>query len=621
MPITIPIEGGGEPPRIPIQSCARSAVEIRDVARDRAISGITVTGTSFSASRQSTEIAKTVPTAAISGINIVNGIRDRHVSAIEVLTGESFIILVDILQEALSGSMLGQFGQTEINAKLMVDGDELAIKSFSFQVPTGRLGSILNIVLADPNPTPVPVRATVMFYLVVHIDGDDVFHVLLNNGNLQERDYKITISGNKPGDEVTFGALDVLSDKFSLAPRRPVTMYDPRRVRIDDVRTDSENAIRDESGRTIMPVIEPVNGLTMKRILNRAYTNVGGYSGISLLSQLPSWNALMSNALNDQVGMGFTSVITNIPDYKVRRADFTIEGGWHDGALPVVAMYAPVYFVTGSILFIIDVDRPLPFAANPHTIWLSAHKSLSERAEYKPDANAVILTYQYSDNDPDEDPRRVSRVVFKTERQNPSGLNEGQPGFVEIETRTETIEWYFTDEPDVVLASYPSRINIITEMTIVWAIRDPDTSVVLDEVIQNRRVVHREETNYTYDGELETGHTREVFAAVTVSEEWATIPVLIEREACKIYWKDDPYNVGAKVQDRMTLEITGRCYLSNEDETIFDSSGELLIVRKIPALLAQASGFVESDMVLSDMVPIKTVRETLRFVKGQQVQR
>ncbi len=72
----------------------------------------------------------------------------QALAAIEVAYGEGFLLLADLIQEEVSGTTLGSYAHTEINAKLTVDGDEVDITGFNYQVPTGRLGSILNVRLA-----------------------------------------------------------------------------------------------------------------------------------------------------------------------------------------------------------------------------------------------------------------------------------------------------------------------------------------------------------------------------------------------------------------------------------------------------------------------------------------
>jgi hypothetical protein len=342
MPTIVPIADAGTGPLTRVTYAAYGSADIGAISQSQSYNSADIINLSTSESYGSLTVEGRTEFGSYSAIQIGTLSRISVPRAIDVLSGEGFLILVDVLAEELTGANLGSFAHTEINAKLTVDGNEVAIKSFGYQVPTGRLGSLLNVELAEPDATLIPAGADIRFELIVTIDGTEHSYLLMDGAKMQERSNTIAFSNQKPEDEVTFGALDVMTDKFSLAPRKPVIMFDPARVKYDDVSLDPKSAVRTEAGALIMPSLEPVYGLSMKQILKRAYTGVGGSGfiaglGPGFLSSI-GWASLINwGGATEQAGCGFTEVITNIPDYKVRRADFTIEGGWHDGAQPVVA--------------------------------------------------------------------------------------------------------------------------------------------------------------------------------------------------------------------------------------------------------------------------------------------
>lgn len=616
MPIVIPVLGASDPPSSEVIYAARSSIRVGSEDADAGRSSVSVTSTAFRAGMASITPSATVPFGAYSSIRVGNGSRYPAYGSAEILSGDSFLILADLLSEDLSGPNLGSFGFAEIHAELEVNDVVVPIKSFQYQVPTGRLGSILNIRLAVPNVSAVPAGASVKFSLKVRVNGVQSTYVLLDNGKLQEREYQISYTGGNnggPQDEVSFSSLDVISDKFGLAPRRPVVMFDPYRVRYDQVQTRNDQAVRDEQGRPILPIVEPVAGLSMRTILRRAYTGAGGFAFITSAPSYGNWGTFLGTAGTDQQGCGFTGIVTNITDYKVRRADFSIENGWHDGAQPTVAMYAPVYFVENGVLFIIDVDKPLPYGITPHQITLAAHKNLTERIEYKPDANAVLLTYQYDGNDPSEDPAKLSRDVYNDEVVDESGT-EGEVGWSKITTRRWDREVYMADAPDDVLDTFPLSVETETQQSVVWYDADGLPSVV------RSRVTHQETTDYLYEGDLKIRHIKEVKAAVPDPGAGFLVSlIVVERETCEISWKEDPNNPGVKIQDRVRIDTVQRCaYDPNTLETITDDSGSTDFVRMIPILLAQASGVIDETWLLSDLLPSSSVRMALQNMKGSQ---
>lgn len=620
MPITSPIFGAEMSPSETVTYCARGSVGVISPSLDYVLSSVDVLSDSRDTARtaiNSITASRKFPT--LTSLSVGNVFINPVFRSANIVAGDSFMILADILALILSGTNLGSYGYYDIQPELKVNGTEIAIKSFQYQVPTGKLGSILNITLARPDPSVVPAGANIRFALKVVSGGAHADYVLVDNGKLQERDYTISYQGGNgggPNDEVTISSLDVIADKFGLAPRRPVTMFDPRRVRYDDVNIKVEQMTRDSHGSPILPLIEPVYGLSMHQILQRACTGIGGSGFISPLSHSfltgVSWGHLVSGPHTDQTGCGFSSMITNIPDYPVRRADFTLEGGWFDGAQPTVAMYAPVYFVHDGRLFIINVDALLPYGITPHIVSLAEHKSLSEHLVYKPDANAVLLTYQYNGNDPSEDGGKRSRDVFTETVESEAEVEMDAPGYYKISTRRWDREFYFASNPTEVLDTLP--LSAYTETQQAFTYYSTDGTPVFTTV----RVSHTERIDYLYEGDLKIRHIRETEAAIATPNDRFIIKLFtVEREECNISWTEDPNNPGAKLQSSVRTDITGRCAFDPDNtESVDDGANEF--VRMIPVLLAQSSGILGDAWIISDMVPIKSIRENLRNMKGSQ---
>lgn len=631
MPLAIPIEGAGDVGYVTNLYAVFGGAEVGASAKYATFGSHTIEAISTYDSFAGIEITKQTHKSVPRSIKIVNNSLNPVYGSAEVVLGPSFLILADVLQEELSAENLAQWASVEINAILKINDVEVPIKSFNFQKPTGRLGSLLNVTLADPDYDLVPLGASVYFGLVFGVEGVNIEYPLMTNSKLTDTSYEIRYRGGKnngPIDEVSFGTLDAMGDRFTLSPLRPVIMFDPNRVRFDDIKTDPENAIRELNGRIVYPIIEPVNGLTMKKILNRAYTGVGswGYTNTITSAQFGSlglaWESMYAGNNVNQNGCGFERVITNIEDYPVRQANFTVEGGWHDGAQPVVAMYAPIYFLKGEDLVILDVDQPLPYGVTPYNVSLSYHKALSLKQTFQPDKNQLLLTYQYMGNDPYENPTKLFREVqlpdeYPVDTSSSGGPNFGEEGYIKQTLKERVREYYMSDTPDDVLDTQPVKTQLITEQTIV--IRDDGGSVSFSGV----RVSGIEETEHFYAGDLKIGHSRTVqsriFTPETLTSRLESQMLTVLDERSDISWIDDPAKPGVKMQSRVVTTTSELCVSPAEPQEIWIDDVAHEHYPLISLLEANLGAYIDSEWRLtSNRVKSMTKTEILRRRKHNQ---
>ena len=506
------------------------------------------------------------------------------------------------------GSTVGSFTNYEVNAELRVNDSIVPISSFEYNEPSGKLGSILNVQLADPRPELIPIGASIEFALTVKTTAGTSRKVLMKNGKLSGRDYKMSFKSGAaggPNDEVSFGAIDIIADRFTLAPRRPVIMFDPAKISFGDVQLRPVDAVLDEAGRPIMPVYEHINNLSMLKVLRRAYTDSGGYSMMSplspvIFSSLSQIQHLLSTPETDQVGMRFANVLTNIPDYRIKRADFSIDGGWHSGAQPVVGMYDPLYLPLGNILYVLNIEFPLPFGALPRIITMSQPTALTQTLPFKSDTNAVTLTYQISAN---SDPTTDMYIVVEFEEE----TQETEDGSSETYIRTRYL-----------------RKKMFADNSVV--------AEVVEEVMQETRtdfgtgriLSHRETTQNFYDDDLKVGHIKRVEGLILTGPTASPSLTTVLTETCQITWKEDPINLGQKIQTRNYTKVDGLVYTQVDTYTRLNpvTGEEETVPYMFPAISAQESGIIANDdgvegTTLSNMT-IETTEETLRHVQGNQ---
>lgn len=505
------------------------------------------------------------------------------------------------------GRPIGSFAGFEVNARLRINGQTVPISSFEYQEPRDRLGSILNVRLAIADPAQVPYGASIEFALLVKSRAGVVTEKkYIENGKLAGRDYRMSFSSGVSGgpiDEVSFGSIDIVADKFTLSPRRPVVMFDPEKVNFRDVQLKPRDAIVDSRGKPILPVYENVGNLTMRKIIQRAYTNSGGHSLTTALSPtsvitMAALSAYLSSQPNDQVGLGFSSVFTNIPNYPVKRADFGIESGWHSGAEPVIGMYNPQYLPFSNVLFIVNIEFPLPFGTLPRIVPMSQPLSLTETLGFKSDANAVLLTYQVRGGD-DEGIYIAVEYDYSTEE-----FEGGQ-----TDTRVRWLRKRETATADLV-SEVQEEIRVETRTSFAGGPR------VLN---------HRETTQNFYDDDLKTGHTKTVEGLILTGPTKSTSLRVLTTETCSIVWKEDPFNIGQKIQTRNSTRITGLIYSQTGTYTRLNPATGVdeTIAYAYPIILAQSSGIIAADASDSAAGSIsngllESTEETLRHISGNQ---
>lgn len=621
MPIVIPIEGAVGSASDTVTYTGYGSISVVAKSKDPAYTGIDVLGTTKSEGYGGVWPYANRSKAVFSSISPSNFALYSIHASLEVILGESFLTIVDLMSDEFYRASI-ENSILEINARLTVgeENTEVPIKSFRYNVPSGSLGATLDIVLKNPDEDSVPFDSPFTFALVITLpDGEGGFqeyeHVLMTGGKIKEKTSTVAyrrVPNDGPADEIRFSAFDIINDVFSKGPRRPVTMFNPTFVDFDEISTDTQDQVVDEdTGKIIYPVLEPVPGLKMSQVLRRAYASNGGFGFIGAVpGTQPWWDNVISTASNDQEGCGFSEVVTNISDYQVRRADFTLQGGWHEGAQPVVSMYAPIYFVDGSRLFIIDPDKRVPAGTTAHPISLARHKTFSEQIKFQPDRNAVLLTFQFGYND-----NTLTRTVFSDTSEEIG--TAGEPGYSKITTRRFDYEYYSADDPDTVLGTNPKSVEVETRQTVLIAV---DTGAGIEYTNYGVRVTHQETTTYQYKQEMLERSTKIIKAMILAGPSASLTLQEVWQETVEADWKDDPYNPGVKLQSRVRIDEKGILAYTQTPETITGYDGAVEdVVRGVPILTAQSGGLLNASSYVSPgMLPIKSVRQRLIRLNGKQ---
>lgn len=265
-------------------------------------------------------------------------------------------------------------GYTHSTGRLLVDGIEIPITSFSFNKPSEGLGGLLKVQLARSRQV-LPLNGTYTFELRFKRGGVWQPETILTGGLLNGSEYRISYNE----DLLSFDAMDYLADRWNKAPEEiPITFYDPAKIDPDSVEV-TPDTLRNEDGIAIIPSQVAIPALRLHRILHEAYV----------------------------VGMGFDAVDTNLPNDPISRADFTLEGGFQGGVASLIGMFRPRYSLRGNTIGIWWSGEEIPGGYAAKLIDINDYIELGETVSASERTSALRLIYQTSGGD-------SSRVVTRT---------------------------------------------------------------------------------------------------------------------------------------------------------------------------------------------------------------
>ncbi|MBA3711098.1 MAG: hypothetical protein H0W76_01455 [Pyrinomonadaceae bacterium] len=470
---------------------------------------------------------------------------------------DSFVIYVDILDTALVPTVgTGK----RYSARLIADGIDIPITAFSYREPSDRLGAVLSVTLARPDPGRIADGATLNFDLGIWNGGAWTWVALIVGGKLSSGDSSIGFAQSRPTDGFSINIVDVLGDRAQRAPRTPVMLYDPLKVDLPET-PDTTNAIRDENGAVILPVNVERASMKLQDVLNYAYVT----------------------------GCGFQRVTTNITNFPVSRADFTLEGGYDAGVRPLLGLFEPLYFTSDAqTLWIVDADSPLPAGFTPLELPLSAVVSVQASQPPRELANALIVSFQSDETNGDYFTERLDQDESE------SG-SFGQPDFTSTETVRRVREYRNLAQPSV----------IVREVVV-----DTTTTVYNSDL----EIVHREVQVDRFDAaQRKTGHTRTVEALVpNLDVEDAPLALLTtQSETQSIGYRPHPFRPREMVQDNVTTRVSGLVHVDKDNKYRDEPF-------KLPLTDAHRNGLVDSEGdQTTEFAPIRTTRESLR-VRGDR---
>lgn len=495
-----------------------------------------------------------------------------------------------------------------LTERLKINNQIVPIAGYSLRTPSGGIGQSLTIALVDPFLSIIPQDALISFEIGAGRKNngggvDYSFIPIISDGKLNGLNYSAgwlaSPRRGQPNDVLEFTAMSPVADKLTKTPARPVTMYNPAKVRASDLTAAPDSLIRVLSGsdyEELDIVKERVPNLTFYQVLDRAYTNRSPLPGI-------------------EGGCGFSRVITNIENFPVDRVDFTLESGFHQPAADLYKDYEVDVFEFENVLYIIAAEFGLPPGFTPQNFPGECVIELSRQTETSALINAVILSYF---RDSTQTGRAGEIPSIKIINDEPQESGEGET-YVREETKRQVTTYKDINTGEIrrtvenwvetqTFAYRPSRIVNNTPQGTTVTFGGGEVVLILEE-----------RTSNTYSGYVKSGYSRYV-NALYLNPDQAGAPYKfgrVEEEEAVLGWRADLGHPGDYEQVYSKITRSGLCLVETQEinETYPPTGLNVSYQHKVytPILDAVETGIVIGNgQQTAEWRPIVTVIETLR---------
>lgn len=374
------------------------------------------------------------------------------------------------------------------HARLKSNGDTVDITDFTFNAPPEQIYHTLNCQLAVFSPE-IDEAEPVTFEVGISKGGPTDWAMLLSDGRIKDRSDATRNQNKAPHDRTSFNIVSKMAALWRLTPRVPETLYDPARVDIVTELSQSRGDIVDSDGNAIEPIYTPVAAFDFNSLLNFIYTD----------------------------RLGFASVVSNIPNYQLDRADFSLSQPYHSVAASQIGLFEPKYSSESEdALFIVDPQGELP-TGFPNTVRACPPGSYMQfivDKETLPETNAVLFSYSVSAATTDEEP------TITTESDTQAVGTFGDDDYQRTVTTRFIKEWHDPNN-----FSRVTRSLVFKTEKRVSAKRDGLTREVSIET---------ETDEFQYDGRLHKGYTRVLQLYIKLPGELTAGMRTIQTEVCQI---------------------------------------------------------------------------------------
>lgn len=472
----------------------------------------------------------------------------------------SFTFLVDVHEPAATEALAKTVRRFSV--RLLVDGSPVPMKRATLNAPPDTLGTELSVDLARPDANQIPLDASVDFQLGIWTGSAFVFENLLSGGKLSGRSKRVVNNNNLPVDTVTVSFVDVIGDRWNLAPSQQTIYYDPDKVDAPDVSSSGGSTyyLRRADGSPVETVATAKPGLDFFEVLRLAYVE----------------------------GCGFSEVKTNIENFPVESVSFTLAGGYDAGVRPLLSPFSPVVFSVSNVLWIVDADAPVPAGLSLKALTVSRLVEITSTLPNREPVDGLLARIKVE----------AAAGEYFTERLETETTETGtfgSEGFTTTTTERRVREYRTLDAPDVIRREEVASLKTTTE----------DFQF---------KVIARETQTDSFDGlNRKTGHRRSVEQLLPDPENDGELSLMeASRETQTIFYGAHPLKPNLDTILKVETEIEGQILVDTDNQYLGKDF-------KSPLSEAHRSGNVETSGQHLEFGKLKTIFEVLR-VRGQAVE-
>lgn len=394
--------------------------------------------------------------------------------------------------------------------RLFINGVRTPFLSAEIIAPGKTLGKSVAVELARADLAQIPADA--VFRLEIYRWNGatlDTF-VVADGGKLTGRSFRM--SNGRDGLSIS---IKTAADQLDKCPVNNLIVYDPAKTSVE---TSEIEAIPTSTGEFVGTSKSAVGVLSLKKLLEVAFVE----------------------------GCGFSSVITDIPNYEITRCDFSVTGTYASAVAPFIGVYEPEFSVKDNVLTIRKTIDPLPLDFTPNALYASRYPNFTESADYSSsNIDGFLINYT----------ARAGTSFFDRnlpEEIEPSGGQFGDADFTETRINRKMRDWY---EDGAVVRSELKQETRETKRAGV--------TVGMEILINSFDALGRNK-----------GYSRELHARMPdVSSGGVPLLLKTREEAQKITYKSNPFAPRQTIQSKIETSVRGLLAIDS-DNTALDANGE-----------------------------------------------
>lgn len=413
-----------------------------------------------------------------------------------------FSLIVDVLPET---------NPRRTRVKLLVDGNELPIESYSLSRGENQSVSELQISLADINDhTAIGQYSSVQFQIGQWIDGAWDWETVFDVGQVENSQYTF----NRNGDSFSFNSRPESFTRLSMTPQSDVVIYDSRRQILSS--SDYE-PIPDSDGNLYHTELVPVPNLKLYDLFNRIFITRLGYM---------EWES-------------------NIPNFPINQAPFAAGEAYVIGLKQILGLFEVDFDEVGGKVWIRDntVEYP-PGFPEPLEITLSDLTELRVETQYNR-LDAYKLMYS-------ADRRNHDMVVDRDEETVAEVGDWGEEGYQKTTTTRTIREYKNSERPFIVADSHVVEVHQETTVGIgIYTINESTEKFTYDPFgnpTKRKKTVLKQLPN------LPASPSLILREAANEVEEWEYAP--------------HPFQAGGKYMSRHTLIESALTTIDSENQQL-----------------------------------------------------